>query len=379
VTALDGLRGLLAASVVVHHCLFFRVAAITGTADPMLPRFYAQMGVAPVTLFFFITGYLFWQKLRRRNFDTGKFIARRLARLGPAYWAVCVLFFLLVASASAYQMRVPASSLASQIAGWLIFFAAGHDLNAITGSRYWLGQVWTLRMEWCFYLSLPLLGWFARAFWRFFLLFAVAICAATVLPTLASGGVASQIAAFLAGYAKMFSSAFVFGIAAATSPVERIEKRFLTGVPASVLVCVLLAAVLFLAPARYGWLESSLLFLPFLCASRENTWFKLLTSPALQLLGRISYSIYLLHSLVVFLGIRALMSLCDLGRLAPAIFWSYSLALVFLTAVLSAFWWRWLEFPFLHGFPNVRRMRPAIGGGALRRVNRDSAATAPQH
>ncbi len=361
VTTLDGLRGLLAVSVVISHCLFFRTAAITGVHDPGLPRFYEQLGVAPVTLFFLITGFLFWQKLRqRRRIAYFRFVSNRLARLGPAYWAACALFFLMVAAASANSLRVPASTLASQIAAWLSFVAAGHDINALDGARYWLGQVWTLRLEWCFYLSLPLLGWFARSFWRIFVLFGVACGAYAFLPALPVSGVAAMLVTFLHDYARMFCCAFIFGIAAATEPVDRLEKRLFTGATASILSCVLVVLVLFVTPARYGWLESSLLFLPFLCVSRGNTWFGLLTLPGTQVLGRISYSIYLVHSLVVVLGIRALMRICDLTRLNSVLFWSYSLLLVSLSVALSAVWWRRLERPFLHGFPARWRSRPAV-------------------
>jgi peptidoglycan/LPS O-acetylase OafA/YrhL len=73
-----------------------------------------------------------------------------------------------------------------------------------------------------------------------------------------------------------------------------------------------------------------------------------------------SYSIYLVHSLVVVLGIRALMHICDLTRLSPVLFWSYSFLLASLSVALSAVWWTRLERPFLHGFPAAWRYRPAV-------------------
>src|ERR1039457_404526 len=80
---LDGLRGILALSVFVHHCVLFHAASLTGKWENLSSAFYAQMGVLPVTLFFFITGYLFWTKLvKRPSLPFGRFITERLARLG---------------------------------------------------------------------------------------------------------------------------------------------------------------------------------------------------------------------------------------------------------------------------------------------------------
>jgi peptidoglycan/LPS O-acetylase OafA/YrhL len=364
-TTLDGLRGLLAASVLISHCLFFRVVVISGMRDPGLPRYYEQLGVASVTLFFFVTGFLFWKKLRKsRRIPYLHFVANRLARLGPAHWAACVLFFLLVASQSALELRVPAFKLVAQAASWLSFFGAGHDINALFGSRYWLGQVWTLRLEWCFYLSLPLLGWFARSNWRVLYLFAIAGTLYALLTSLRLGGVSGILAYLLREYARMFLYAFSFGICAAIVPVDCLEERYFTGSAASLLGCAMVALILFAAPPHYGWLESSLLIVPFVCVVGGNTFFGLLTLPGVQMLGRISYSLYLVHSVVIVIGLRILMHFNELTGQPAALFWCESLAPVFLSVALSALWWRVLERPFLHGIPTAWRLQRIVSASA---------------
>ena len=62
---LESMRGLLALAVVVHHALvyYFLLYEHTPVISGPHSNFYLQLGTAPVTFFFFITGFLFWSKL----------------------------------------------------------------------------------------------------------------------------------------------------------------------------------------------------------------------------------------------------------------------------------------------------------------------------
>ena len=81
---LDGLRGILALSVVLHHCLVIRrLAQGAGWEIPVRPLF-AQLGPFAVTMFFFITGFLFWTKLMRaERIEHTSYWKARILRLGP--------------------------------------------------------------------------------------------------------------------------------------------------------------------------------------------------------------------------------------------------------------------------------------------------------
>jgi peptidoglycan/LPS O-acetylase OafA/YrhL len=98
---LESMRGILALAVVVHHAiLFYFVLYRPHTA------FYSQLGTAPVTFFFFITGFLFWSKL----ISTPKppvrtFLVSRLRRLAPAYLGATGLMFVVVAALTHFKLN----------------------------------------------------------------------------------------------------------------------------------------------------------------------------------------------------------------------------------------------------------------------------------
>src|SRR3954467_5416037 len=84
---IDGLRGLLATSVLIHHATCLRTWHLTGSWKAASP-FFNNCGSYAVTMFFFITGFLFWSKLQRNPRPAiGPHLRSRIARLGPAYWA----------------------------------------------------------------------------------------------------------------------------------------------------------------------------------------------------------------------------------------------------------------------------------------------------
>src|SRR5689334_15646159 len=61
--ALDGLRGFAAISVFAFHVVVANGFMTTGQWAPPASGFYALLGPASVSLFFMITGFLFWTRL----------------------------------------------------------------------------------------------------------------------------------------------------------------------------------------------------------------------------------------------------------------------------------------------------------------------------
>jgi peptidoglycan/LPS O-acetylase OafA/YrhL len=105
---LESMRGILALAVVVHHALvyYFLLYYHTSVISGPNAGFYSQLGTAPVSFFFFITGFLFWSKLiADPKPQPGKFMAARLRRLGPAYLGGAALMFTLVAIFSHFRLH----------------------------------------------------------------------------------------------------------------------------------------------------------------------------------------------------------------------------------------------------------------------------------
>ncbi|RYG56101.1 acyltransferase, partial [bacterium] len=92
---IDALRGLAAASVVLHHLFVASVmATVYEAASPWLVRVLFQAGAHGVEIFFVLSGFVIAHSLRNNGLslgDLGRFIVRRQVRLDPPYWAALVL------------------------------------------------------------------------------------------------------------------------------------------------------------------------------------------------------------------------------------------------------------------------------------------------
>jgi peptidoglycan/LPS O-acetylase OafA/YrhL len=140
--ALDGLRGLAVASVVVYHCW-----------PAILPG-----GWVGVDLFFVLSGFLITSLLieelsRTGAVDLGRFYARRALRLLPAL-ALTLVLTLLVADAIGTAMfgetAKEAVTSVLYVSNWYLSTRHGQPFGL-------LSQMWSLSVEEQFYLVWPLL------------------------------------------------------------------------------------------------------------------------------------------------------------------------------------------------------------------------------
>ena len=326
--AMDGLRGFLALAVVFHHAAMYHRFLIDGRWEPTPSRFYDAMGPVGVSLFFMITGYLFWSRLvdaAGRPAWAALYIGR-VFRIGPLYLAaVGVMLAVVFLQTGTASQPGGAAALLRQVGPWLALGAlSGGDVDAYHGTSLLLaGVTWTLQSEWTFYLGLPVLALAARSRRAALPIVAVAlaICLTRLAVHPASAGRVAQAALFLTGM--MCASLHRQGL------VARIPDAW-----ASVLVVALLAAGLLCAPAYTPGMVV-LLGLTFYLVTSGCTVFGLLTSrPAIRL-GDVSYGIYLLQGLVLAAVLRPA-PLRAFALASPAGHWSLVLlACVSLVAVAT--------------------------------------------
>ncbi len=344
---LDGLRGLLALSVFFTHVISYYNYQNSSVWGFPASNWGAQLAIAPVSMFFYITGYLFWSKLRKgAGISKGRFWLGRVGRLMPAYIFACLIAFLLAACLSRFVLRVPATALAMQMMSWVANVQMV-DINGVADSHLWLVQAWTLRFEWMFYLSLPFLAWFARRVRYTLLLLSLAGVLAGVGQIALRAGGGSDFIHFVLTFLHYFIHTFSLGILVASLPLARFST-IAQGTIATVASVVLLGCVLALVPARYGLLETCGLAIPFTCICLGNTWWGFLSSRSMRFLGRISYSFYLLHlvSFTILLTLARKFGL--LVHIQPFTYWMLSFGACSVIIVICAFSYQWLEHPFLH-------------------------------
>ena len=308
---LEGLRGLLAIGVLLHHAVVRFLLLPRSPAWGYPPsRFYGQLGSVPVLMFFFLTGFLFWSKLQRNpKIELRGYLLARLRRLGPVYMFAMAWFFALIAVATHLTLHQPPIRVLLEAVRWLGFSLAGlPDVNGLKNTWYLIaGTPWTLAFEWQFYLLLPMLGWFARRPHRSIYLLAMAgmvfAMAGHLLGVPAVLAHASRLSLVYAahGLAGHLFLSFGVGIAVAALRARWPQGHpFLRSATASWL-CVAICAAVFsgLHPKPFRAAESLALGAVFLCLVYGNDLGGCLSSRTALLLGKCSYSLYLCHGLLL--------------------------------------------------------------------------------
>jgi len=278
---LDGLRGLLSLLVVFHHSLIVQNYCATGRYEPPPGNFNNLAGEAAVALFFVITASLYWKRLRNgARFNWPHLLIGRLRRLGPMYAVAIAILVAIVMGETGFALQVSPAELASEILQWLSFdFLSLPDINGRPETYFIEVVVWTLRYEWQFVLCLPLLALFAQG----------------RRPWLLYGG---GIALALFGSADTLLYAyFAAGLVAADLSARQVlPPRIWAG-----LGLLALAVLIACYHDIYGLPQVGLITLIFLGASSGCGPWAILRARPLRFLGLISYSIYLLHHMVLHL------------------------------------------------------------------------------
>jgi peptidoglycan/LPS O-acetylase OafA/YrhL len=293
--SLDGLRGFLATGVFLHHFALTFYLHATGKWAVPDSRFYSLLGSISVSLFFMITGFLFWQKLVLKNgrVNWGSLYISRIFRILPLYWFAVAVVVLIVLWAGGPQLNVPLRNFLKQIGYW-VSFANYPDINKYH-STYSIvaGVLWTLKYEWLFYLSLPVLAIFIvlneKIPGTLWVLAAVVLWLSyrpIYIDTLLISSV--YLVYFLAG-----------AVAASLARNER--ARFAASHPAVTVVALISLMLAFaLFEGEYVFNRAILLAAFFIPVALGNSIFGILSLEPFRVLGDISYSVYILHGIVLY-------------------------------------------------------------------------------
>ena len=292
---IDGLRGFLALAVVFHHAATYHSFLLNGSWD-CPSRFYEMLGEAGVSMFFMITGYLFWSRMiaQKGRPDWAQLYVGRVFRIGPLYMVAVITMLCIVLSQTGFRLNVRLHELAVQVCFWLgLGMLPRPDVNDFPGTTLILaGVTWSLRWEWAFYLLLPLTALVTRN-------------PRLHLPATLAGlaGSVCWLAFDRVSQDQAYLCLFLAGMTCASLK----SKGFPAVLPAMIaspLALSCLAGTLGLFDTAYAAGPVLLLALAFyLIASGCTVFGLLLTRPALRL-GNISYGIYLLQGLVFAIVLR---------------------------------------------------------------------------
>ena len=269
---LDWLRALAAGLVVIGHA---RGSLMRG-------------GAVGVSVFFVLSGYLITSILLRDGMislpNIGKFIVRRLARIYPLY--VVQIALVVIVFALFHRDRI--GSVLDALPGLLTFT---HDAPEWFG--YGFGVLWTLAVEFWFYVTFPFFLW-------------VALATGRLIPCIMLGiviSIAGKIFAF-GGTTLWFYDQFLIGALCAALIKYDLVPSVLAW-PKLLAICIVaivaIAEIPFSATRDLHWycqsIGAALTTGIAVMAGRARR--PTITLPFLAFLGRISYSTYLMHAVVL--------------------------------------------------------------------------------
>jgi peptidoglycan/LPS O-acetylase OafA/YrhL len=342
---IDGLRGYLALAVFLHHAAIWHFFLVSGEWKAPPSNLYTHLGQTSVTFFFMITGFLFYGKLLDGGdsaIDWPKFLVARVLRLGPLYMVAITAMLILVFFESGGVMLDSVGYILRCIAHWLLFTMAGAPaVNHVDTSLLIAGVNWSLPYEWYFYLSLPLLAFARRTQvpWPFMV---VAVAAVTF--------------AFANKASVYFFVVFGGGIAAAYAARNQAFVRLARSRAASLLFLASIAIVVMSFPTAYDYLQLLVLTVAFALVASGADLFGLLRSRFSHVLGELTYSIYLLHGMLLFVTFKYVVGYDVARNMSAVSYWMLIFGLVPVLLMIAAAAFRTIELPGMRKVPAIMAM-----------------------
>jgi peptidoglycan/LPS O-acetylase OafA/YrhL len=219
------------------------------------------------------------------------------------------------------------SQVATEIGQWLIGGFFGYPVINGAEPSYYNRITWSLQYEVWFYLVLPML---AFVFWRFwmFVLMAFSVLLIALFMHL------HDLVGFILGGGAAY--------ALARWPVPSTTPRSLSVVAALNLIG-LCTVGLYLPPVSWRFIA----FPIFLAVLYGCNFFGVLKTIAWRFLGTISYSVYLLHGTVLYIGLGLLNRFIPVAALSTVqMFAAFSVCAV-IVVIVSASTYRFIEHPLM--------------------------------
>jgi len=301
IPSLDGIRALSIIIVALAHSGF-------GNIIP---------GGLGVTVFFFLSGYLITTLLiveyqKKQTIHLKKFFIRRLLRLSPPFICTLIGAYLLV-HFELLPGKIQLEGILAQVFYfanyYTIFFPESTNLPSGTGI------FWSLAVEEHFYLIFPLvfLAIISTAKLHQFSLLLIGLCICVLLWRIYLVYIlgASEIRIYYATDTRIDSIAYGCLLAIAKNPMNHLIKNQNLSAKHFIILffsaCLILISLLirddnFRNTFRYSLQGIALMPIFFFAIQKHNhLFFRPLGSKLLVKIGQLSYSIYLVHHILIYL------------------------------------------------------------------------------
>jgi peptidoglycan/LPS O-acetylase OafA/YrhL len=339
VVGLDGIRGLLALYVVLHHCwqLSFR-GYPTNNGPGWLG--WLVYGRYAVVAFIVLSGFSLALAPARDGWRLGSlrhYLRRRALRILPPYWAALIFSALIALAVPVFPFLAHPDARSVLVYGLLL-----QDVVAVPAPS---GVLWSVAVEAALYLVFPVLLLVRRRAG------AVVTVLVVLVPVIVAGLLGWRDSVAL-GFTLELAPLFAIGVVAAGAVTARRFPWLWLAVAAAVPVAMLMVRH---GPVwtvhRYFWLDLAVgpaiaLFLVAVATRRPPWLARLLDAKCLRALGGFSYSLYLIHlPIVVVVSVRVVAPYVVAGL--PA-FWATVIVAVPTCLVAARIFARLFEGPTRH-------------------------------
>jgi peptidoglycan/LPS O-acetylase OafA/YrhL len=296
-------------------------------------NFYNNLGQASVALFFMITAFLFFSKLlaaKDHKIDWYRLYISRILRIFPLYIFTSAVIVLIALILTDFTLQQSGIKFTLNLLKFLQFKTP--DLNNVDTGLINSGVVWTLRFERSFYIALPFFAFFLRlnVSWLWFLATGVM----TILVIIGDG--------------EAISLCFVGSILAAFIVKNNFQLKFFKklGFGLFAILCLIFEMNYF--KTSFHPLALVLISVFFIAAVADNVLLKIFNSKASQFLSTISYSIYLLHGIVLFVVFKFVIRFEVAREFSVVQHWCVAGVCVAILILVSSLTYRFIELPFLN-------------------------------
>ena len=304
----DGLRGYLALSVMIHHFyLWIQTTRLSGTWTAPDINVLNEMGAGAVALFFMATGLVFYPRLRLGvlGIDWPTIYISRLFRIVP------LVFVSVVGVTAIIILRTGAApdlSFLKAAACWVSSWSQPDLLGYADSARIDAAVLWSLKYEWVFYIALMPACAVVLEIARRLKLPTWTVPAALLV------GVIALRAALALRHTEVIGLRYIALFPIGMLALEIRERKALADVLAGPVAggAALAALALGMISTQFPYgLSLPLFAVFFITVASGNSLFGLLKSKGARVLGECSFGVYVLHGILLdslFVDLRPMLS-----------------------------------------------------------------------
>lgn len=336
---IDGLRGYLAFFVFLHHSYIWQVFLKTKNWEDPKSNLFNQFGETTVVFFFIITAFLFTTKLFNNKtgvIDWSDYLKSRFFRLFPMYFLSVIVIFFLVAYLTQFTARVPFIENLKSTLSWLFFNVSkkNSNLNGLEDTFILnSGITWTLPYEWTFYFLLPLIALWFKIKVNLKAVFGFTAAAAIIMIINKS-----SLRHFMP---------FVGGIIVAVLINSRKFEGVLKQKKYTILAIFLLSLSVYFFNGGRKPIQIIISSIVFLIIATGNNFFGILSSAFSRKFGQITYSLYLLHGILLFIIFYFIIGFERAKLLTDTEFWLIIMASIFPLILICQLTFKYIELPLM--------------------------------